>query len=404
MRIHSPTSSEKIGRFINFSDTLAVLAAAPIAFLLRDASFVFDGYPMDTLVYCAIAFSSGLLMLLAFHLGKNLSDYVSMRDVYSIVQVSLATIALTSFALFSLTRLEHVPRSIPIIHFLVLCSLMFIGRVASTRLREMREMRNAPRVVNPQHVILIGANRLAWFYLRMINTFDLGKTDIVAILDDNPKVIGRSMGGRPVLAAPMELPRVVAEYQVHGVKVDRVIISGNKSEKDADNWTELEEYCRESGMALDFLGDILGLELETLEQPDESPRPAPPPIGSYFAFKRVFDFTLSFLMLGLLLPIIAPSLWAFCWMSAGRLFSGKSGMGVTAGPFSFTSSARCARPSTGMDNSSPRTSAFPALANCFAAPGWMNCRNCGTCWRATCRSSGRAHCCRSISRPTACVC
>ena len=306
MRIHSPTSSEKIGRFINFSDTLAVLAAAPIAFLLRDASFVFDGYPMDTLVYCAIAFSSGLLMLLAFHLGKNLSDYVSMRDVYSIVQVSLATIALTSFALFSLTRLEHVPRSIPIIHFLVLCSLMFIGRVASTRLREMREMRNAPRVVNPQHVILIGANRLAWFYLRMINTFDLGKTDIVAILDDNPKVIGRSMGGRPVLAAPMELPRVVAEYQVHGVKVDRVIISGNKSEKDADNWTELEEYCRESGMALDFLGDILGLELETLEQPDESPRPAPPPIGSYFAFKRVFDFTLSFLMLGLLLPIIAP--------------------------------------------------------------------------------------------------
>ena len=306
MRIHSPTSSEKIGRFINFNDMLAVFAAGPIAFVLRDPSSMFDGYPIDTLIYCVIGFSAGLLMLIAFHLGKNLSDYISMRDAYAIVQVSLATTALTSSALFSLTRLEHVPRSIPIIHFLVLCSLMFFGRVAATRLREMREMRKTPRVANPRHVIMIGANRLAWFYLRMINTFDLGKTDIVAILDENPKVLGRSMGGRPVLAPPAELPRVVTEYQVHGVKIDRVIISGNRNRHDKEDWTELEDYCRESGMGLDFLGDILGLELESEEAPDEAPQPAARAIGGYFAFKRVFDFTLSFLMLALLLPIIAP--------------------------------------------------------------------------------------------------
>ena len=64
MRIHSPTSSEKIGRFINFNDMLAVFAAGPIAFVLRDPSSMFDGYPIDTLIYCVIGFSAGLLMLI----------------------------------------------------------------------------------------------------------------------------------------------------------------------------------------------------------------------------------------------------------------------------------------------------------------------------------------------------
>jgi energy-converting hydrogenase Eha subunit G len=51
-------------------------------------------------VHCSIGFAAGLIMLVAFHLGKNLSDYVSMRDIYKIAQVSLATIAATSLALF----------------------------------------------------------------------------------------------------------------------------------------------------------------------------------------------------------------------------------------------------------------------------------------------------------------
>ena len=306
MKVHSPTSDDRMGRFISLSDALAVTAAAPLAFWLRDPTPTSVGYEFDGLVYCSIGFAAGMLMLVAFHLGKNLSDYVSMRDVYAIGRVSLAITALTSSALFTLTRLEHVPRSIPIIHFLVLCSLLFLGRIISTRLREMRELQNSPRVKSPRHVVLIGANRLAWFYLRMINTLDLGRTNIVAILDDNPKLLGRSMGGSPVLAVPAELPRVVSEYRVHGVTIDRVIISASSAEGDLDNWAELDAYCRDAGIGLRFLGDMLGLELERAESPDVAWDKGAHAVGPYFAFKRVLDFTLSFLMLGLLLPIIAP--------------------------------------------------------------------------------------------------
>ena len=74
------------------------------------------------------------------------------------------------------------------------------------------------------HVLLIGANELAFGPIsRMLNVLDTGRTDVVAITaSDNPKLFGRSVLGYSVLAPPSELSRVVHEYAVHGVRINRV--------------------------------------------------------------------------------------------------------------------------------------------------------------------------------------
>jgi lipopolysaccharide/colanic/teichoic acid biosynthesis glycosyltransferase len=295
----------RIRRFVNVHDVLSVALAGPIAFVLRDQNVFADDRLGPTLTYCSTGFAVGFLMLIALHLGRNLSDYTSMREVQFVVVAALATAAATPFVLFSLTRLDFVPRSVPFIHFLVLTSLMFFNRVVAMKRREHRERQNTRRVDRPQHVLLVGANRLAWFYLQMINSFDLGRTKIVAILDDDPNLFGRSLIGHQVLAPPSQLHRVVSEYKVHGVHINRVLIAANRPADASHCWNGVEDYCRSSGIEVRFLGDMLGVEFDAPSLSGPPNETAAPFARDYLTFKRVFDFAISLVILSAFLPIFA---------------------------------------------------------------------------------------------------
>jgi lipopolysaccharide/colanic/teichoic acid biosynthesis glycosyltransferase len=277
--------------------------AVPIAFVLRDQNFLTDDRLGATLIYCSVGFAVGFLMLVALHLGKDLSDYGSNRGVQSVVMASLATAALTPFVVFSLTRLDFVPRSIPFIHFLVLTSLMLFSRVVATKRREHREMRDTPRVDRPQHVLLVGANRLAWFYLRMVESLDFGRTKIVAILDDDPKLLGRSLIGHQVLAPPSQLHRVVSEYKVHGVHINRVLIAAKRPANASHSWNGVEDYCRSSDIDVGFLGDMLGIEFDAPSLSDPPIETAAPSARANFTVKRIFDFAIALAIFSAFSPI-----------------------------------------------------------------------------------------------------
>jgi lipopolysaccharide/colanic/teichoic acid biosynthesis glycosyltransferase len=279
------------------------MLAGPIAFALRDQNFLDVDRLGPTLIYCSIGFAAGFLMLIAFDLGKDLSDYGSTREVQSVVMASLATAALTPFVVFSLTRLDFVPRSIPFIHFLMVTSLMLFNRVVATKRREHRERRDTWRVDRPQHVLLVGANRLAWFYLRMIDSLDFGRTQIVAILDDDPHLFGRSLIGHQVLAPPSELHRVVSEYKVHGVHIDRVLIAAKRPANASHSWNGLEEYCHSSDIDVGFLGDMLGIEFDAPSLSGSPSETTAPSARANFTFKRVFDFAVSLAALSAFSPI-----------------------------------------------------------------------------------------------------
>lgn len=302
MRVHGPSSIQTIRRFVGLGDVLCVLAAGPAAFLLRDPSLLEGQFYWQAIVYCGASSLVGLAMLYLFHLGKNIGDFVSIREVQLVVAVSLATTASTSLVLFVITRLDYVPRSLPPVYFLVLTGFMLALRVFATKRRELREQAGFRRVTNPEHVLLVGSNQLAWFYLRMVNTFDRGRTTIVGILDEDPALFGRSLMGHTVLAPPKELRRLVVEFGVHGVNVARVLIAANRS-AGPEVWSEVEGVCRELSIEVEYLGDKLGIELEQLESDD--PVAPLPPQRAYFRTKRVLDLVIAVAMVVVFLPILA---------------------------------------------------------------------------------------------------
>src|SRR5271163_2905208 len=306
MRVHTPTSIEQVKRYIDGSDIFSVLIAAPVALALREPKLYALNHIVEAVTYSTFAFVVGVAIIIVFNLGKNVRGLISMGEVQSVVLAALSSVSLTALTVFSFTRLDTVPRTVPLIHLLVLASLMLTTRAIATKERRRRERRNKVPHADPSHILLIGANRLTWSYLRMLNVLDTGRTDVVAILDDNPKLFGRSVLGHSVLAPTSELSRVVHEYAVHGVQINRVLIAANRRAEESEFWNKIEEHCQSSSISVGFLGDILGVELG---QPSEaSPALVEPLVcrtRAYPKVKRVFDFFIALALLVIFAPVFA---------------------------------------------------------------------------------------------------
>jgi lipopolysaccharide/colanic/teichoic acid biosynthesis glycosyltransferase len=293
-----------MSRSIRFSDALSVCFAAPVAAALRDPNLFSDGQLYPTLIYCSIALISGLVMLLIFHLAKSLSDPVSLREIESFAAVSMATTALTAVMVFSYNRLDSIPRSIPIIQFLVLLLFLTAGRVVARKRREIGQKHSSSDRSASQHVLIVGVNRLTWSYLRMLDTLQVERSNIAAILDDNPKMLGRSIFGYSVIAPPSDLDRVIEEYRVHGVKIDRILVAFNRATKPSMFWAELERYCDDSGVVVEFLPDILRINIDDLSAEDPVFAASVVSKRTYFILKRAFDFSISLAIIAVFLPVL----------------------------------------------------------------------------------------------------
>jgi lipopolysaccharide/colanic/teichoic acid biosynthesis glycosyltransferase len=302
MRVHTPTSIEQVRRYIDRSDIFSVLFAAPVALVLRDPNLFGFQHNVEAIIYSAVAFVVGGVIIFAFNLGKNVRGLISLNEVQSVVLAALSAVSVTALTVFSLTRLDFVPRTVPLIHVLVLAALMLTARAIATKRRRRQERRNRVAPGETNHILLIGANQLAWSYLRMLNVLDMGRTEVVAILDDNPKLFGRSILGYPVLAPPSELSRVVHEYAVHGVRINRVLIAANQRADEPEYWKKFEDDCQISSLSVGFLGDILGVELGQSSPPVDAPvRNA----RAYPKVKRVFDFCIALALLTVFAPVFA---------------------------------------------------------------------------------------------------
>jgi lipopolysaccharide/colanic/teichoic acid biosynthesis glycosyltransferase len=255
-------------RFLRGIDVFSVLAAGPVAMVLRDPSLFSAPSVGSAVVYCLIASGAGLLMVITFHLGRSLRDHLSARQVRSVIAAALAATALTAVAAFSLDRLNYVPRSLPLIQLLVLCSLMLGGRALAMR-RGGFAGGFVKNYLLESPTLLIGANDFASSYLKMLDAFNVDRTNIVAILDQNPRLFGRALLSHPIIGPPSAIARVVREYKVHGVDITRILICENRPKEHEDG--DIAEYCDSAGVALSYLSDLVGFELrEPIQQDEES--------------------------------------------------------------------------------------------------------------------------------------
>lgn len=264
------------------------------------------------LLFVAVSSVASVIAFLIFRFQDCVPRYFSARDALELSKAVLAAELITCITLFSLNRLEGIPRSAIIIHGVLLAVGLTAYRVAA---RLFADDRNIGPNENAgfEHLIMIGSNQFSSLYIKLLKACDPFQRRVVGVLDTRPNMKGRALEGVRIVGAPEELEHLVEEYLVHGIRIDRVVVGGGHDYLTHEQLSQVRRICTHWTMRLDFVPQLVGLgEVVAKSQPFFNPtRNANHSESSgylvpsgYFRYKPVIDFCAASILLTILLPLL----------------------------------------------------------------------------------------------------
>lgn len=310
MNTRSPTRQAAF-RFGFSPYDLGLALLAPIAALwLRNAIILsWDSVP-ETATYCLISTFFSLIAFAAFGINRGIPEFFTVRDVLNIAKAVFVGELLTSATLFSFTRLDGIPRSVPAIHALALAAGIFIIRLVA-HIGASRREPGAQKATTEEAVVLIGVTKLSALYMKLVEAIEHHREHIVALLDDKPHSVGRTVNGVRVFGRSADLERLIVDFSLHGVEIDRVVLAGEEV-LSAEAFAEVQQVCTARGLELTLIPQLLGIDRTRLRKKlasehaiararSEAPELLLP---RYFMRKRLCSVALAVPLLLLLAPLM----------------------------------------------------------------------------------------------------
>lgn len=215
------------GWFVFAHDLVMAALSFVISLYLRVGGDIYQFFPRSTLILATIAFTviAGAMFLFT-NLYKGVWRYASIADLLSIARAATLTIVLFLIVLFLWTRLEPMPRSVPIINWFVLVALLgaprFLYRVAKDRRLELRLDTEGVRRIP---VILVGSGHEAELFIRALRGASQRLYQVVGIITEKRKRVGQNIHGVPVLGTTEDIPEVVAALKAREQYPERLVLA-----------------------------------------------------------------------------------------------------------------------------------------------------------------------------------
>jgi lipopolysaccharide/colanic/teichoic acid biosynthesis glycosyltransferase len=310
-----PASRAKRQYYVAFPEVCCAAAAPWIALALRDMRFFEAELLLQAYLFCGIAFIIGIGVLFTSNICNIVCLNISILDGLAVFRCAFLTSAMTTIVAFSITRLDGIPRSVPVLTFFVFGSLLLMSGLFRGRLKQMRERKHQNLGSQDlENIIVLGANRAASFYIRIIDTFSAG--NVMAILDASPSLRNRILNGRRIIGAPEDLFTIIHEYKIHGIEIRRIVVAADRSELSQATWDCLHsdasievEFLTDHGGIVQHLADGLAAHaLRAAARPLESPVDADIILASrrnYWKLKGAIDAVIASMLLVILTPTIA---------------------------------------------------------------------------------------------------
>lgn len=173
-----------------------------LAFYLRVGSDLYmKSYFLDVLIY-AVPLSAVIAAVTfrVFGMYRGLWRYASLPDLLTILKASFVSIAVFVITLFIVTRLHNFPRSVPIIQWVLMVSMLtgprLLYRIWRDRRTESIKKQGYDGMAIP--VLLFGADDGAELFIRAAASTHNHNYAVIGIIDEKSKRGGRSMMGVPI--------------------------------------------------------------------------------------------------------------------------------------------------------------------------------------------------------------
>ena len=241
-------------------DLAWVALSAFLALLIRD-NFVPSVPRIQAIIpYALISVACGGVVFTVARLHRTVWRYTSLLDALHLMAAVTIALLLALMAGFAFNRLEDVARSVPVIQWLVLVAALIGTRTAIRLWREWNDKSrtsiDALTVV--QQVLVVGVNDLTELYLSSAAEFAPGKIAVVGILSRGRGLHGRFMRQYKVLGAPEDLSPVLAQLDLHGITVDRIVVMQAFEQLSRAAQEALLELERTSAIRVEWLLETLG--------------------------------------------------------------------------------------------------------------------------------------------------
>lgn len=198
-----------------------------------------------TVIFTALS----LPIFIGMRLYRGLWRYASLPDLIAIVRAVTVAVAAFVLLMFTLTRLEGIPRSTPLIQWMLLLLLLggprFFYRALKDRTFAFDFRHDASRLVP---LLLIGTGGSAELFIRECSRRRDAPYRVVGLVDDNPARKGRSLHGITIFGGTEAIPAIVARLGRKGIKPQRLILA--EDDPEGKKTARLLEISESLGLAL----------------------------------------------------------------------------------------------------------------------------------------------------------
>jgi lipopolysaccharide/colanic/teichoic acid biosynthesis glycosyltransferase len=299
-------------------DLILIALATIFALFLRDNLEISAARFAPFLPYLVVTMIAAVPVLLAFGLNRTVWRLSSLPDYVRIAFAVVVTVLLAVALGFVVNRMEGVARSLPILQgLLMLCLLVSVRVLMRLRhARRDRSMRALPSVSQAQELILVvGLNAVTELFLQSVDEFANEGVKVAGLLGRGDRHRGRLIRLYPVLGTAEDLERVLADLEVHGQLIDRIVITTRFEDLSPAAQAALLQVERTSTIQLDFFAERVVLNKEPARDPGRlEGRNGKPPAelsrldlnalasNPYFRWKRMLDVTAA----GVAIVCLAP--------------------------------------------------------------------------------------------------
>jgi len=193
----------------------------------------------------------------AFGMYRGVWRYASVPDLVAIVKAVTLAILVFLPLMFLANRLEDFPRSVPIIQWLVLVTMLGGPRFVY-RIVRARDWKRSPGAHDGQvPVLLAGASDEAALFIRAMSVDPYATYRVVGILDAGDEHLGRSIHNVPVVGRIDQLERAVQRLAADGERPQRLILTNLPGRLDAGTAGALLERADALGLGVARLPSLM---------------------------------------------------------------------------------------------------------------------------------------------------
>lgn len=247
-------------------DLCLIAIATLCALLLRDNLVLSVGKLFDLLPYLGATLVAATVVLHVFGLNRALWRFSRLSDYLRISAAGLVIVLSALGIGFAFNRLEGVARSLPILQGILIIAALVGVRVAMRLRHDLRTSKSEPALVNPdslaakETVLVVGLNTIAELFLQSVAEFAADRVKVAGLLGRSTRQSGRLMGRYEILGSDSELENVLKDLEVHGVFVDRIVVTQAFDKLSPQAQQALLHVERSSNIRVDFFAERIGFQ------------------------------------------------------------------------------------------------------------------------------------------------